>query len=55
MNKLDDFILVVILILLLFVIAFVGYEFRGKVECERIKGHVYSLDYGKCVRVEVIE
>ena len=55
MNKLDDFLLVVILILLLFVIAFVGYEFRGKVECERIKGHLWSYDYGKCVRVEVIE
>lgn len=55
MNKLDDFLLGVILILLLFVVAFVGYEFRGKVECEKNKGHLWSYDYGKCIKVEVVE
>lgn len=55
MNKLDDVFFTLFIIMFIGVAAFMGYEFRGKVECEKNQGYAYSMDYGKCVKVSVLE
>jgi hypothetical protein len=47
----DNFVFTVMGIAIILTIAFIGYEYRGKVECQKNIGYAYEYDYGKCIKV----
>lgn len=52
MNKISDVIFAILMVVLLMLLCvFIGYEYRGKVECEKDSDFLYSLDYGRCTHV----
>lgn len=50
----DEIIVFLIGLGMVGIIAFAGYEYRGKVECEKHKDYRYSYDYGACVKIDSI-